>query len=68
MIMPGIIGGEAYDRLKEINSDVKVLLASGYSLNGQATRILKRGCNGFIQKPFNIMQLSDRIHNIIGKR
>jgi PAS domain S-box-containing protein len=67
MIMPGIIGGEAYDRLKEINSDVKVLLASGYSLNGQATRILKRGCNGFIQKPFNIMQLSDRIHSIIGK-
>ena len=68
MIMPGIIGGEAYDRLKEINPDVKVLLSSGYSLNGQATHILRRGCNGFIQKPFNIKQLSYSIHNIIGKR
>jgi PAS domain S-box-containing protein len=67
MIMPGMGGGEAYDRLKEINSDVKVLLSSGYSINGQATKILKRGCDGFIQKPFNMKQLSERIHHIIGK-
>jgi len=67
MIMPGMGGGEAYDRLKEINPDVKVLLSSGYSINGQATKILKRGCDGFIQKPFNMKQLSDRVHHIIGK-
>jgi PAS domain S-box-containing protein len=67
MIMPGMGGGEAYDRLKEINPGVKVLLSSGYSINGQATKILKRGCDGFIQKPFNMKQLSDRVHHIIGK-
>ena len=66
MIMPGMGGGEAYDRLKKINPDVKVLLSSGYSINGQATKILKRGCDGFIQKPFNMKQLSEKIYQIIG--
>ncbi|MFV9646783.1 MAG: response regulator, partial [Desulfobacterales bacterium] len=54
MIMPDIGGSEIYDRLKEINPEIKVLLSSGYSINGQATEILNRGCNGFIQKPFSI--------------
>jgi signal transduction histidine kinase/CheY-like chemotaxis protein len=67
MIMPGMGGGEAFDRLKEINPGAKVLLSSGYSINGQATKILQRGCDGFIQKPFNMEQLSEKIHHIIGK-
>ena len=68
MIMPGMGGGETFDRLKEINPDIKVLLSSGYSINGQASQILERGCDGFIQKPFNLIQLSDKIHSIIVKR
>ena len=68
MIMPGMGGGEAFDRLKEINPEAKVLLSSGYSINGQATKILQRGCDGFIQKPFNMKQLSEKIHQIIGKK
>lgn len=64
MIMPDMNGGEAYDRMKEINPSVKVLLSSGYSINGQATEILERGCNGFIQKPFSIKELSERIRDI----
>jgi PAS domain S-box-containing protein len=65
MIMPEIDGGEAYDRMKEINPDIKVLLSSGYSIDGQATEILKRGCNGFIQKPFNIKKLSRELRKIL---
>ncbi|MFC1828969.1 PAS domain S-box protein, partial [Thermodesulfobacteriota bacterium] len=68
MIMPGMGGGEVYDRLKEINPNIKVLLSSGYSINGQATKILERGCDGFIQKPFNIMDLSIRIREILDKK
>jgi PAS domain S-box-containing protein len=52
MIMPDMSGGNTFDRLKEINPEIKVLLSSGYSINGQATEILERGCDGFIQKPF----------------
>jgi CheY-like chemotaxis protein len=66
MVMPNIGGGEAYDRMKGINPNVKVLLSSGYSIDGEATEILNRGCDGFIQKPFSIKQLSEKIGEILG--
>jgi CheY-like chemotaxis protein len=67
MIMPEMGGGEAYDRMKEINSNVKVLLSSGYSIDGQASEILSRGCDGFIQKPFSVKELSGRIREILAE-
>jgi len=66
MIMPDMGGGAIYDRLKEINPHIKCLLASGYSINGQANEILKRGCNDFIQKPFTMEQLSQKIREVLG--
>jgi CheY-like chemotaxis protein len=65
MIMPDLSGGEVYDRLKAINPDVRVLLSSGYSIDGKAMDILNRGCNGFIQKPFEITALSHKIRDIL---
>jgi two-component system cell cycle sensor histidine kinase/response regulator CckA len=65
MIMPGLSGGETYDALKKVNPEVKVLLSSGYSVDGEASEILKRGCKGFIQKPFNIKSLSKRLREIL---
>lgn len=65
MIMPEMSGAETYDKLKQINPAVKVLLASGYSLNGKATAILDSGCNGFIQKPFNMEELSRKIREVL---
>ena len=65
MIMPNMSGGETYDGLREQNSDVKVLLSSGYSIDGQATEILNRGCNGFIQKPFTVTALSRKLREIL---
>jgi len=67
LIMPDISGGDTYDKLKEINPEIKVMLSSGYSIDGQTSEILKRGCNGFIQKPFNIKKLSQKIREILGK-
>ena len=65
MVMPAMGGGETYDRMKEINPKVKVLLSSGYSIDGEATEILERGCDGFIQKPFDLEQLSRSIRDIL---
>ena len=67
MIMPEMSGGETYERLKAINPNVKVILSSGYSIEGQASEILKRGCDGFIQKPFKMKELSQKIKEILGK-
>ena len=65
MVMPEMGGGETYDLLKAINPNIKVLLSSGYSMNGQMKDILKRGCNGFIQKPFSMIELSKIIRQIL---
>ena len=65
MIMPDMGGGEAFDRIKEIHPEAKVLLSSGYSIEGQAGEILARGCNGFIQKPFSVKQLSHTIRQVL---
>jgi CheY-like chemotaxis protein len=65
IVMPNMKGGEVFDRLKEINPEIKVLLVSGYSIDGEATKILERGCNGFIQKPFDMKQLSEAIRTIL---
>jgi len=65
MIMPDMSGSETFDNLKKINPHIKVLLSSGYSIDGRATEILNRGCNGFIQKPFNLRQISQKIREIL---
>lgn len=66
MVMPDLSGGDTYDRVKEINPHVKVLLSSGYSIDGQARDIINRGCNGFIQKPFTLKDLSYKLKEVLG--
>jgi signal transduction histidine kinase len=66
MIMPDLSGEETFEKLLELNPQVKVLLSSGYSLDGRADKILKKGCTGFIQKPFNINELSQKLRDILG--
>jgi PAS domain S-box-containing protein len=65
MIMPEQGGGEIWETLRAINPDVRVLLSSGYSMEGKASELLNRGCSGFIQKPFSIQKLSARIKEIL---
>jgi two-component system, cell cycle sensor histidine kinase and response regulator CckA len=65
MIMPGIGGGRTFDYLKGINPNVKVILASGYSVNGEARSIMDRGCRDFIQKPFQLHELAGRIRKVL---
>ena len=65
--MPDMNGGEAYDRMKEINPGMKVLLSSGNRIDRQATDILERGCDGFIRKPFSIRELFGKIREILKK-
>jgi len=65
MIMPGIGGGKTFDYLKGINPNVKVILASGYSVNGEARSIMDRGCRDFIQKPFQLHELTRRIRKVL---
>ena len=65
LIMPDLGGRETFERLRSISPNVRVLLSSGYSINGEASEILDKGCNGFIQKPFNLQQLARKIRSVL---
>jgi len=67
MIMPDMGGGDTYDNLKEMDPKIKVLLSSGYSINGRAAEIIDRGCSGFIQKPFDLKGLSSKIVEVLDR-
>jgi len=65
LIMPDLGGEIVYDRIKSSRPDIRVILSSGYSIEGQAESILKKGCDGFIQKPYNLNQLAQKIEEIL---
>ena len=65
LIMPVIDGGKTFDRIREIHPGMLVILASGYAINDQANEIMRKGCNGFIQKPFNIYELSSQVRKML---
>jgi DNA-binding NtrC family response regulator len=68
MILPDMSGMDTYEKLKEINPGIKVLLASGYGIDSQASNIMERGCDGFIQKPFNMSELIKTIGDILASK
>ncbi|MBW1717997.1 MAG: response regulator [Deltaproteobacteria bacterium] len=68
MVMPNMGGTETYYRIKEINPDIKFLLSSGYSVNKEASKIVKGNSSGFIQKPFTINQLSEKVTKILDQK
>ncbi len=67
MIMPEMNGIDVFDRLKQINPDVKVLLQSGYSRNINNMEIQSRDFDGFIQKPFSLIDLSKKLRDILDR-
>ena len=67
MILPNISGKDIFLKLKKINPGIRVLLSSGYDRNGKAHEILDAGAVDFIQKPFEIYDLSNMIRNALKK-
>jgi CheY-like chemotaxis protein len=65
VMMPGIGGKETYRQLRAINSQVKVLLSSGYSTEGEVGEILKEGVSGFVQKPYREEELAAKVREVL---
>jgi CheY-like chemotaxis protein len=64
LVMPDLGGAEAVDGIRKINPHVKIMLSSGYGRDGNTNEIMKN-CNGFIQKPFSMQQLSEAIQAVM---
>jgi len=65
MVMPKMSGKEVFSRLRQLNPGVKVLLSSGYSLEGEAQEIINQGCDGFIQKPYRAKELMEALEKVL---
>ena len=66
IVMPAMGGSEVFHKLRGLDPNVKVLLCSGYSIQGEADRLIGVGASGFIQKPFSLRSLGQSINNIVG--
>ena len=66
MIMPVMNGKETFNKMKIINPNVLALLSSGYSIDGEAQKILDEGVKGFLAKPYRradlIQTIADLLH------
>jgi PAS domain S-box-containing protein len=65
MVMPGMSGEELFEKARNISPSIRILLSSGYSLDGKAQAILEKGCNAFIQKPFSLTEISLKIRTVL---
>ena len=63
--MPEMGGEETFRRLKSIRPDVPVLVSSGFSLNDEVREILQHERTGFIQKPFRLHTLSQKVREVL---
>ena len=65
LVMPDIDGEAVFHEIRKIAPDIKVLFASGHYVVEQTRALLKSGCSDFLQKPFNLRQLSSKIRTIL---
>jgi two-component system, cell cycle sensor histidine kinase and response regulator CckA len=64
LVMPKIDGKTTFRQLKQIDPAIKVLLLSGFSIDGDAQQLLKEGALGFLQKPFQKSELVAKLAGV----
>jgi len=65
MIMPKMGGKETFSKLKELDPQIKVLMSTGYSQDGEAEDMLGNGILGFIQKPYQLDKLLSTVRSAL---
>ena len=63
MLMPVMDGTECFYQLKKINSEVRVIISSGFTRDADLTGLKKAGLSDLIRKPYNLQQLGKVIEN-----
>ena len=63
--LPDMNGNAVYPFLVEARPNLKVIVMSGYSLDSTARKILNAGAQDFLQKPFSIAVLSEKLKKVL---
>lgn len=65
MVMPGMTTCEVVNAMQDIRPDVKILIVSGRKIDDSTRDMMKKGYDGFIQKPFSIPLLSSTVREVL---
>ena len=65
MTMPTMDGASLFAAMKNIQSDLKVLIVSGHSLNGSVQAVIEAGAMGYIEKPFDTVTISEKVADVL---
>lgn len=65
MVMPEMTGKDTFLAMKEINPDIKAMIASGYNKEGDTRIALDSGAKGFIPKPFSQSELAEAVEKAL---
>jgi CheY-like chemotaxis protein len=65
MVMPGRSGRDTFLDMRRLNPAIKALLSSGFSVDGEAQRILDEGVLGFLQKPYTMRELTIKVGQLL---
>lgn len=66
--LPDMDGGKVYPLIMKARPNLKVIVFSGYSIDGPARKILDVGAQDFIQKPFSLAVLSQKLRVILDEK
>ena len=66
--MPGMQGIDVLKEIKRLNTNVEVIIVTGYGTLRTATEAMKHGVNGYITKPYNINEVTSLIDKAIERR
>ena len=65
MIMEGMNGAECFSALRQLDPDLSVIMCTGYDRNHAIQELLNEGVAGFIQKPYDITELSGVVRDVL---
>ncbi|MCM2285419.1 MAG: response regulator [Desulfobacula sp.] len=68
LVMPSMSGQQAFEKIRAIDPDIKIIVSSGYSREEEIEKMMQKGCDGYILKPFDMATLSKRLDGVLKTR
>ncbi len=65
MVMPQINGQQTFEKIREVDPDMKILICSGYTKEEKIQKMVEKGCDEYILKPFDVVELSEKLNNVL---
>ena len=65
LIMPGMGGHKCLEEILRLDPAQKVVIASGYSVNGRTSEALKAGARGYIKKPYEMRPMLKMVRQVL---